>query len=224
MSLVLCVMLVWIIASALLTEFTRMRLARSRLPVPLSDTIAPRHPRTGQPIRVLQGQDRNSPLSVIGWRDPVILMHPTLPDWLNPAELRCALVHEAAHIANHDAIRLLLLPPAFGAALMLALTLLVAPSGDAWLDVMVGSAGLFGWWAAYRHVGKQAEIACDALAARHDPLATASALIKSARLASRRQPATGRIALADRNIAYRISLLLDCHGERTGDVQKPGNS
>lgn len=199
LAALLVVLTVTIRAAA--TELLRARIVGGQAAL-LPDHQRPSHPRSGRLLPVLVMDTPPSPLATIGLVQPVIVMHRQLPEWLDAAELRCALAHEAAHVARHDALRLLLLPPLAGLATLAVVEPWMAPAAAQWL------IAAFIWWAVHQRMSWRAELACDGLAARQGRLETASALIKTARFLGPRAADHGAMALAGRNIARRVRVLL----------------
>lgn len=212
MMVMLGLVCAWVVARAIATERLRRRLVRYGVRVQLPAGIAPVHPHTGRPVPVIAAAAALGPLATIGLVHPVIVMDTALADRLTQAELRCALAHEAAHVGRRDGLRSLLVPPlaALVAALLVNVLLgveVAPPTAVAFMPVFL-PAGLCGW-AVHCALSQQAEFACDAAAARHGRLETASALIKAARMTSHTRAEPGLAALADRHIAKRVRALLN---------------
>lgn len=217
MMMVLALVSLWVTARALATELFRRRLVLEGKPMSLPDDVVPVHPRTGRRLSVFVAVGTDDPLATVGFFRPVIVMHAALPDWLTSAELRCALAHEAAHIARCDGLRCLIVPPIL-ASLILLLAGAAFPAGEetfAWFSTAVTAAiALAGGWAMQVMLARRAELACDRNAARHGRFETASAIVKASRLTSHRLADHGSVALADRHIAKRVQALLRDPGHR----------
>jgi Zn-dependent protease with chaperone function len=160
------------------------------------------------------------PLAVIGLRSPIIAIEKRLLQTLSQDELQCALAHEVAHVRRADPLRMLLLPPAFAvfAAILVACgTILFSVRDDA-VPMAVGT-GIAGSLLAIvlavavnplarAVISRRAELSCDRAAAIYGRHATASALVKTARLTLGRASVPGTASLADALVAIRVRALL----------------
>lgn len=160
------------------------------------------------------------PLAVVGLRNPIIAIEERLLQTLTHDELQCALAHEVAHVRRADPLRMLLLPPAFAvfAAILVACgTILFSVRDDA-VPMALGT-GVAGSLLAIvlavavnplarSVISRRAELSCDRAAAIYGRHATASALVKTARLALGRVSVPGTASLADGLVAIRVRALL----------------
>jgi Zn-dependent protease with chaperone function len=161
------------------------------------------------------------PLAVVGLRSPIIAVEERLLQTLTHDEFQCALAHEVAHVRRADPLRMLLLPPAFAviAAILVACgTILFSVRDDA-VPMALGTGVLGSLLAivlavavaplARSLISRCAELSCDRAAAVHGRHATASALVKTARLTLSRASVPGTASLADGLVAIRVRALLN---------------
>lgn len=201
-------------------QLKRRMLSQARsLPADLRASLMPPGLHSLPPVLIVESGP--GPLCVIGLTKPVIVLENRLLATLTACELRCALAHEIAHIQRADPVRMLIAPALSGllAAILICCGTILFSVREEMVPMGLGTGLLGAVLAIIAALGvkdlvqsalsRHAELCCDRAAAIHGRQATASALVKTARLVVGRPNSQPVLGFAENLLAVRVRSLLN---------------